>query len=316
MTAILLVVAFTFQPILVNIVGLAAAASLVGYGIHALGLTRPLVTIANLVSLSLLITPVTKIVSAEVFAVRTAADPLDFGPLADLGPDAFAGRPALPSVVHIVLDAYGGQTALKKLFGHDNAPFSDALRGLGFVMLEDVATPYNQTLPAMSAVMNADFPPLDTPPLSEMTTVDLRAMLARSVIEGSAIRAFRSQGHQIRLYWLPGTAPSGTEYTRGSSRRRPGVSWSVRCLFLVLHLDRWGMNVAEPATRAAPLDRQVRDALSLDIVDELESPFFLYLSHPCATPAVHHGPSGERDEPTGDSACWAMETIQRATTNR
>jgi hypothetical protein len=276
-TALLAVVASTLQPIPVNVLGFAAAALLIGCGIRALNLTRPMVAIANLVSLSLLITPVTKIVRAEVFAARTNAEPLHFGPIADLGPAAFAGRPAWPSVVHIVLDAYGGQTALKKLFRHDNAAFSDALRGLGFVVLEDVAAPYNQTLPAMSAVMNADFPPLDTPPLSEMSSVNLRAVLARSVIEGSAIRAFKSQGHQI-VYTASGYG--AFEYPRSArliSTRVGAFELSqFDVYFLVLHLDRWGINVVEPATRAAPLDRQVRDALSIDLVDKLESPFFLY----------------------------------------
>jgi hypothetical protein len=276
-TAILPVVAFTFQPSPLSIVGFVAAASLTAYGISALKLTRPMVAIVNMVTLSLFITPVAKIAGAEIFAARTDAESLHFGPIADLGPEAFTGRPELPSVVHIVLDAYGGRTALKTLFGHDNAPFSDALRRLGFVVLEDVAAPYNQTLPAMSAVVNADFPPLQTPPLSEMADVNLRAALARSVVEGAAIRVFRSQGHQI-VYTTSGYG--AFRYPRAASLISPQTGAFEVSLFdvyfLLLHLDRWGIHVAEPATRTAPLDRQVRDALSPDLVDRLRSPFFLY----------------------------------------
>jgi hypothetical protein len=143
--------------------------------------------------------------------------------------------------------------------------------------MEDVAAPYNQTLPAMSAVMNADFPPLETPPLSAMTDVNLRAMLARSVIEGSTIRAFRSRGHEI-LYTASGYhAFQYPKDARVISTQAGALELSLfDVYFLLLQLDRWGMKVAEPATRAAPLDRQVRDALSLDVVDELEPPFFLY----------------------------------------
>ena len=85
------------------------------------------------------------------------------------------------------------------------------------------------------------------------------------------------------------------------------ISW-------LLHLDRWGINVVEPATRAAPLDRQVRDALSLDLVDKLESPFFLYSHILAPHPPFTMDRRGTR-RTDGGSACWAMATTQSATTN-
>jgi hypothetical protein len=276
-TAIPPVIVFTIVPVPAIIAGVCTGAALVGYGIHRIGLTRPLVIVANMVSLSLLVTPIVKIVGAEVFIARTAAEPLRFGPLADLGPDAFAGRPAPPSVVHIVLDAYGGRTALRELFGHDNAPFSDALRGLGFAVLEYVPVPYNQTLLSMSAVMNADFPPLDAPLLSELTAFELRAMLSQSVTESAVIRGFRDQGHEI-AYTLTGYSVFRyPEYSRLISTPAGAFELSLFDVYFLLHqLDKWGINLLKPAQRAAPLDLRVKGALSLDVVDKLKPPFFLY----------------------------------------
>jgi hypothetical protein len=218
-----------------------------------------------------------KIVGAEFSSVRSAVEPLRFGPFSDIRPDAFAGERQLPSVAHIGLDAYGGQAALKKLFGYDNTPFSNALRGLGFVVLEDVPVPFNQTLLSMSAVMNADFPPLDQPPLSGMTDDNLRAMLARTIVESSAIRAFRSQGHEIVFTVTGYDAFHYPKYARLISEPAAAFELSLfEVYFLLFHLDRWGVNLFEPATRAAPLDRMVRDAFSADVVAKLEPPFFLY----------------------------------------
>ena len=276
-TGILPIIVFGFEPAPVIVVGLCAAAALFGYAVRRLGLTRSVTIVANVLSLSLLITPLLKIAGAEVFSARSAAEPLRFGPLADLGPDAFAGGPAPPSVVHIVLDGYGAKTALRKMFGYDNAPFSDALRDLGFTVMEDVPVPYNQTLLAMSAVMNADFPPFDQPPLSEMTDNEIRAKLGRTVIESAVIRAFREQGHKIAYTVTGYNAFQYPDYAQLIST--PSGVFEVSLFdvyFVIFQLDKWGVHLLEPAARSAPLDLRVKSALSLDVVDKLQPPFFLY----------------------------------------
>jgi hypothetical protein len=275
--AISVVIFFIFAPMPVVIAGIYAGAALVGYAVNNLGLTRPLVVIANVASTSLLIVPVSQIVLAEVFSARTAAEPLQFGPIADLGSDAFAGRPAPPSVVHIVLDAYGGRTALKNLFGYDNTPFSDALRDLGFVVMEDVPVPYNQTLLSMSAVMNADFPPLESPLFSEMDDNNLRVLLSQTVIEGAVIRRFRDLGHEIAYTVTGYNAFQYPEYARLVSTPTEMIELSLFDVYFLLHrLDKWGVNLLEPAQRASPLDLRMKGALSLSVVDKLKPPFFLY----------------------------------------
>ncbi len=276
-TALLPIIVYELRPVPIDLVGVLISAALVGYLIRNLGLTRQAVIIANVVSLSLLITPLSKIAGAGVFSARSVAEPLRFGPLAELGPDAFAAGFSPPSVVHIVLDGYGGRTALIRMFGYDNAAFSDALGALGFTVMEDVSVPYNQTLLAMSAVMNADFPPIGQPPLSEMTGDTLRAALARTVIESAVIRGFREQGHKITYTVTGYNFFRYPEYAQLITTP-PGVFELSQfdISFLLLRLGRWGGHLLEPAAMSAPLDRLVKSALSREIVDELHPPFFLY----------------------------------------
>jgi hypothetical protein len=255
----------------------ACLAVLLGRVIAWLGLARNATVIANVVTLSLLVLSVFQIVAAERFLSRNASEPLPFGPLADAGADAVAVRGQLPSVAHIVLDGYGSTTALRQLFDFDNTPHLDALRELGFLVFEDVPVPFNQTLLSMSAVMNADYPPLGEPPLQNMSPLALRMVLSTAMLDSAVSRIFRDQGH-TRYYSVAkfGSFPFPRD-GHVISAGQPSFSLAPFDVhFLAVKLRNWGELPLSREATAAPHKAQTKLTLSPDIIDNLSPAFFLY----------------------------------------
>ena len=90
----------------------------------------------------------------------------------------------LPSIVHIVLDGYASNPALKKFINYDNSGFSQTLEDMGFVVFDKASTPYNQTLFAMASIFNGDYLEKDTFPLNLRNPLLIRKVLGSSVTDG------------------------------------------------------------------------------------------------------------------------------------
>ncbi len=255
----------------------ACLAILLARAIGWLGLARNATVIANVVTLSLLVLSALQIVAGERFHSRSASEPLRFGPLAGAGTDALAVHGQLPSIVHVVLDAYGGTTALRQMFGFDNTPHLDALRQLGFLVFEDVPVPFNQTLLSMSAVMNAEYPPLGEQPLRDMAPLDLRMVLSNAVIDSAASRVFRDNGH-TRYYSVAkfGSFPYPADGHVISAEQSPLALSLFDVHFLAVKLRHWGELPFSPESTAAAHIAQTKLTLSPEITDDLSPPFFLY----------------------------------------
>ena len=56
-----------------------------------------------------------------------------------------------PSVVHILMDAYGAPAELARDYGHDATPFLNALKKRGFTIFAPTLTPFNQTAMVMAS---------------------------------------------------------------------------------------------------------------------------------------------------------------------
>lgn len=69
------------------------------------------------------------------------------------------GAADLPDIYYVVLDAYGRADVLKELYGHDNAPFLEALKARGFSVLERSRSNYQQTTPSIASTLNMDYLP-------------------------------------------------------------------------------------------------------------------------------------------------------------
>ena len=56
------------------------------------------------------------------------------------------------SIFHIVLDGYSGAQSLMENYQYDNSTFINRLESMGFLILENTHTPYNQTLPSLGSM--------------------------------------------------------------------------------------------------------------------------------------------------------------------
>lgn len=239
---------------------------------------RQLTVVANVVALAMVATSLAVIVSSGFASSRGAASEARPEWRASIELDA-AGRPPESSFVHIVLDGYASRTALREVFDFDNGPFSEGLEKLGFRVFEDVATPFNQTLPSMTAVMNLEPPDFDAPPLADISDDAKRRVLGRRVLDGSVIQLFRELGYAV-YYTVSGyevfNYPSTGTTLREESNLLEFSQFDF--YFLLPRLDKWGLKLAGGPAISASLDRHLKHALSFDGFSELRQPF-LYYSH-------------------------------------
>lgn len=99
-----------------------------------------------------------------------------------------------PSIIHIVLDGYGAPDVLSEIYGHDTAPFIAALENRGFVVMDDVVTPFSQTLPTMASIMSGDTVDL----VNAAGSVNrVRRELGNTVINGPVMETFRRAGYNL-----------------------------------------------------------------------------------------------------------------------
>lgn len=57
-----------------------------------------------------------------------------------------------PSILHIILDGYASNSVLQNVYEFDNSAFLKYLENKGFIVFNSARSPYNQTLPVMSAM--------------------------------------------------------------------------------------------------------------------------------------------------------------------
>lgn len=97
-----------------------------------------------------------------------------------------------PSIIHIVLDGYGGTRPLAEIYGHDTAPFFAELRRRGFAVIEEAVTPFSQTLPTMASVMSAA--PVDISAYRGRPA-ELRVNLAHTIRHGPVPALLEAAGY-------------------------------------------------------------------------------------------------------------------------
>jgi hypothetical protein len=99
-----------------------------------------------------------------------------------------------PSIIHIVLDGYGAPDVLSEIYGHDTGPFISALEKRGFVVMDDVVTPFSQTLQTMASIMSGDTVDL----VNTAGSVNrVRRELGNTVINGPVIETLRRAGYNL-----------------------------------------------------------------------------------------------------------------------
>jgi hypothetical protein len=165
-----------------------------------------------------------------------------------------------PSIVHVVLDGYGAPEVLERLYDHDTAAFRSALEARGFVIFEDVRTPFNQTLPAMASVMSG-------------------REVSRMETDSSALSYRRNLGYTVRSGPVPQTFLAA-DYTLAASSIGYGhldASDSVQVgrSHLLTDLEAELLPWSE-ANRAARHLASLKGVLTPGTLDALPQPFFYY----------------------------------------
>jgi hypothetical protein len=94
----------------------------------------------------------------------------------------------------VLADGYGAPSVLKSIYDHDAGPFLDALRQRGFVVFDDVRTPYNQTLLVVSSVMSGS---AVRPRRKDRTDDEFRRDMGDAVRQGAVISVLKDAGYHI-----------------------------------------------------------------------------------------------------------------------
>ncbi|HWL71008.1 MAG TPA: sulfatase-like hydrolase/transferase [Geminicoccus sp.] len=246
--------------------------------------------IANLVTLIMLAFPLATLVGQEAQAFsagrHSAAEREHDAPFSTARP---LGQP--PSIVHIVLDGYGRQDVLAELYGFDNRPFLDGLRGLGFKIAGQATTPYNQTLLVMSSVLSGsyleDLLPAEQP-------ADLRQALSERLRHNPVMTTLGRLGYQtaafdvrydpVRMDWVDRVlAP----YT---------LSNFEKVLLEETLLDNVAqrLGLGEPSLDRAMFEQPYESGLT--------PPFFLYVHALAPHPPFDVDPQGRHVAPAGGSS--------------
>ncbi len=132
-----------------------------------------------------------------------------------------AGGHGRPDIYFIVMDRYAGAETLRTQYGHDNAPFLDALRERGFTVAEDAWANYLKTALSLASTLSMDF--LEGPTMSAAAQEGREIVEAYDLLQGrlpvpTTLQSLGYEWIQIGSYWEPtGTNPHADRVI-GSSR--------------------------------------------------------------------------------------------------
>jgi len=107
------------------------------------------------------------------------------------------GSSQIPSIFHIVLDGYSGELSLKKHYKYDNSDFISRLESMGFLVLKNTHTPYNQTLPTLSSVFLGRYWKADGSDFSEKNAKDNRRYWGQIATQGPLHSKLKQAGYTL-----------------------------------------------------------------------------------------------------------------------
>jgi hypothetical protein len=207
--------------LLLGFVILAAALLLasVSAGTHVAGATRVL----NLVGAVLVLLNVTPLVSSGAFTFGTSKTAAFTIPPDSLDARA-AGAPR--DVYYLIFDRYGGEGALRDLYGYDNGPFVRSLEDRGFFVVPDAIANYPQTTHSLASSLNMTY--LDD--LANAVGEDSGNWrgLYNSLDDFTAARAFKAMGYEydhVGSWFRPTAADQAADvnYIYDAPQEFPGV---------------------------------------------------------------------------------------------
>jgi hypothetical protein len=148
-----------------------------------------------------------------------------------------------PDVYYIILDGYGRGDVLADLYNFDNGPFLQALRSMGFYVVERARANYMQTGLSLSSSMNADY--LDKLLTGAERTGSNRLPLSRLLMHNQVQQSFRALGYTT-VALSSGYRP--TELTASEHYLSPPVSGTS--LLERLLIENSGLALAQSSSLA------------------------------------------------------------------
>jgi hypothetical protein len=147
---------------------------------------------------------VTKIVQARSTAGFAAGWEQELTTEITAGETAAAPK---PDIYLIVVDGYASKEVLADIYGYDNSAFENELTRLGFSIIPNGRTNYNQTRTSFSSLLNMQYLDEVAAEVGEETT-DAHPLITM-IQDNRVTRRLRQEGYNII------NLPSGYEYTEG-----------------------------------------------------------------------------------------------------
>jgi hypothetical protein len=165
-----------------------------------------------------------------------------------------------PSIIHIVLDAYGSSDILSELYNHDNSGFIASLEAKGFLVMPKVASPFSQTLFTMSSVFSGGY--INTPDQSENVRA-FRLDLGHTIKNAGVMTAFRKANYNF------GYSKSGYSYLDLDDAEL--ITPSTVMTGFEAYLLRYF-----PILHTWQRSEEIKAAFKPENFNKLDSPFFYY----------------------------------------
>lgn len=182
---------------------------------------------------------------------------------------------SLPDIYHVVLDGYGREDTLRKLYNFDNSYFVGQLEELGFTVADQAVTPYNQTLLVMASIFRAEYLTGATDK-SDISAKAYRTWLSKDLQKNRVIMALRNVGY--RLYSVD---PEYPPVKLALSDRILSSIQTPLTFFEQTVYKRTSIYPVISFLSLAPKSGDytaavIREGFNAAFTEELESPFFLY----------------------------------------
>lgn len=187
-------------PFLVAWLALVAVGLVLAW--RARSIAPRLTTLLNLVTALALIMNISPIVGvATAFAADAPNEPISTA--TELRPD---DPDDLPDIYYIVMDRYGGPTALRETYGYDNEPFLAELETRGFRIARHAHANYIKT--PLSLVSSLNMTLLDAASLRRQATDGsdrgpIQRMLGQRLVVPAALKAIGYQYVHLGNWWTP-----------------------------------------------------------------------------------------------------------------
>jgi hypothetical protein len=229
--------------------------------------------ILNVLMLVVIIQPVIAIGTFTQAMQFEHVDSMDSSPFSNIKIEKPQDLSSLPTIVHIVLDGYASNDTLLDIFKFDNTPFTDELKQLGFVVAQNVRTPYNQTLLSMSSIFSGSYLQSEQGALNEEDADLLRGSLGLMVTQGPMQQRLNELDYQ---YLAVETGYNFLPYPDFSTLSGPNFKPEGKNPYetnLLIFLD---ILPREPESGPVASNSYLRHAFTTDFYRKQETPFLLH----------------------------------------